>query len=254
MSMKIKTASWFLKNPKYIPQIFQVLKRTRNKQFENSGPEATEWCRKNCISVKAALEKLVNTSEPTNLENLFPEELRKAKFLAENCPVKMGGEGAINFVYDLVKNSKAKQLLETGVAYGWSSLAILLAIKDRPDTVLISNDMPYISMGNDDYVGCIIPESLRTKWQLQRLPDIKGIPLALKKFNHSINLCHYDSDKSYTARMWASPLIWSALTPGGLFVADDINDNLAFKHFCNSVQRIPVIIEHQGKYVGVIVK
>jgi predicted O-methyltransferase YrrM len=252
--MKIKTVSWFLKNPKYIPQIFQILKRTRNKQFENSGPEAKEWCRKNCISVKAALEKLVNTSELTNLENLFPEELRKAKLVAENCPVKMGGEGAINFIYDLVENSKARHFLETGVAYGWSSLSILLAIKYRRDAVLISNDMPYINMGNDDYIGCIIPESLRTKWQLQRLPDIKGIPLALKKFNYSIDFCHYDSDKSYTARMWASSLIWSALTQGGFFVVDDINDNLAFKHFCETVQRKPVIIEHQNKYVGVVVK
>lgn len=253
MPVKTKTASWFLKNPKYIPQIFQVLKRAKNFRLENSGPEAIEWCRKNCVNEQAALEKLVN-SRPTNLEDLFSEEIQNAKIAADNCPVKMGGEGAINFIYDLVNNSQAKKILETGVAYGWSSLAILLAIKDRHNAVLISNDMPYINMENNDYVGCIIPDFLKDNWQLQRLPDVKGIPLALKKLNYSIDFCHYDSDKSYTARMWASPLIWNTLNGGGFFVADDINDNLAFKHFSEAVQRTPVIIEHHGKYVGVLVK
>jgi hypothetical protein len=55
-------------------------------------------------------------------------------------------------------------------------------------------------------------------------------------------------------RMWASPLLWNALKDGGFFVSDDINDNLAFKDFCESVDRKPVIVEHLGKYVGVIVK
>jgi hypothetical protein len=254
MPIKIKTASWFLKNPQYIPQVFQILKRKRNRAFENSGMEASRWCKENCVSEEDALQILLGISKPTNLQNLYFDEIRKARLEAENCPVKMGGEGAINFIYQLVKNSNAKHNLETGVAYGWSSLAILLAIKQRENALLISNDMPYINMGNDDYVGCVVPEDLKSKWQLQRLPDIKGIPLALRKFNNSIDFCHYDSDKSYTGRMWASPLLWNALNKCSFFVVDDINDNLAFKHFCESVDRTPLIIEHAGKYVGVIVK
>ena len=54
--------------------------------------------------------------------------------------------------------------------------------------------------------------------------------------------------------MWASPLIWNALNKYGLFISDDINDNIAFKHFCESVNRKPIIIKHLGKYVGIIVK
>ncbi|MEO8822849.1 MAG: class I SAM-dependent methyltransferase [Ginsengibacter sp.] len=254
MTGKIRTATWFIKNPQYIPHIFQILKRKRNSFLGNSGVNATAWCQAQCISQEEALKILVLDSKPTNLKDLYPGEINKARQIVENCPVKMGGEGAISFIYHLVKNSGAKKILETGVAYGWSSLAILLAIKEKEGSHLISNDMPYINMGNEDYVGCIIPAQLKAKWQLQRLPDIKGIPLALKKFNHSIDLCHYDSDKSYTGRMWASPLLWNSLKDGGFFVSDDINDNLAFQHFCQSVHRTPVIIEHLGKYVGVIVK
>ena len=254
MINKIKTIAWFLKNPKYMPHFFQMLKRKRNISLENSRDKSLLWCMENCVSKETALKQILNIKENKKLKDLFPNEVSDANIKADNCPFKMGGEGAISFLYYLVKHSCAKNILETGVAYGWSSLAILLAIKDTKDARLISNDMPYINMNNDAYVGCVVPENLKSKWELQRQPDIKGIPLALKKFNNSIDVCHYDSDKSYIGRMWSSPLLWDALNNGGLFISDDINDNIAFKHFCEQVNRTPVIIKHQEKYVGVIIK
>lgn len=251
---KVDSIIWFIKNPQYIPQIFQILKRKKNDQLENTRLESTNWCKQNCIGQEEALIGLFGKKPFTSLDYLYSEEIKKAQNIVADCPVNMGGEGAISFLYHIVKESKARFILETGVAYGWSSLAILLAIKDFDKALLISNDMPYVKMNNEDYVGCVVPENLKSKWQLQRLPDIKGIPLALKKFNNSIDLCHYDSDKSYTGRMWSSPILWKALKVGGLFISDDINDNLAFKHFCKSVERKPIIIEHLGKYVGIIQK
>jgi predicted O-methyltransferase YrrM len=251
---KLTTAFWFLKNPEHLPQVFQILKRKKNRILEDSREEATFWCKSNSISQYDALKKLTHNDAFPELTDLFPDEMKEATRIEASAPVKMGGSGAITFIYHLVKKSNAQKIIETGVAYGWSSLSILLAIKDASNARLISNDMPYISMNNEDYVGCIVPENLKDRWQLQRLPDIKGIPLALKKLNNSIDFCHYDSDKSYTGRMWATPLLWNALKKHGFLVSDDINDNLAFKHFCESVNRTPVIIENSGKYVGVIVK
>lgn len=254
MFSKIKTAVWFLKNPKYFSQIFQVLKRRNNASLENTSNEATLWCESVAMPQEAALHHLLGNIALTDIDTRFSTELQEAQQRAANSPVKMGGAGATSFLYNIVFHSGAKKIIETGVAYGWSSLAILLAIKDIEAAQLISNDMPYINMGNDDYVGCVVPESLKNKWDLQRSPDVNGIPLALKKLNQQIDLCHYDSDKSYTGRTWASPLLWNALSTGGYFVSDDINDNLAFKHFCESVNRIPVVVKHEGKYVGVIIK
>ena len=250
----LKTAFWFLKKPHYIPQIFQVLKRNKNKHLENSREESLSWCKENCVSQEVALQQILNIKDHENLTSLFPNEIKDAKNKADNCPVKMGGEGAISFLYHLVKESKSKSIIETGVAYGWSSLAILLAIKDTDNALLISNDMPYIKMNNDDYVGCVIPEELKGKWELQREADIKGIPLALKKVNNNIDLCHYDSDKSYTGRMFAYPLLWRALSKRGIFISDDIQDNIAFKEFCEAVNHTPIIIEHLDKYVGILMK
>lgn len=251
---KLKTAFWFMKNPKYVPQILQILKRHKHKALENTRKDSTVWCQKHYVSQTDALKQLTGLNNISELDKLFPDVMKKAIQKELNTPVKMGGAGAISLIYHLVKISGAKKILETGVAYGWSSLAILLAIRDFADARLISNDMPYVSMNNEDYVGCIIPENLRAKWDLQRQPDIIGIPLALKKFENELDFCHYDSDKSYTGRMWASPLLWKALKKGSFFVADDINDNVAFKHFCESVDRHPIIIKHEDKYVGIITK
>lgn len=254
MMQKIKTILWFVKNPQYLSQIYQVLKRNKNKEMELTAHESLEWCKLNCVSQKQALKQLFNIDNHEELKTLFPKEINEAHAIVKKCPVKMGGEGAISLLYHIVKKTQSKNIVETGVAYGWSSLSILLAIKDNDDAKLISNDMPYIKMNNDDFVGCIIPTHLHNKWELQRMPDVKGIPLALKKFKNKIDLCHYDSDKSYTGRMWSSPLLWDALKLGGVFISDDINDNLAFKNFCEKVDRKPIIIEHLGKYVGVIIK
>jgi len=54
--------------------------------------------------------------------------------------------------------------------------------------------------------------------------------------------------------MYAYSLLWNALVDNGVFISDDIQDNIAFIEFCEQVGKEPVIIEHFGKYVGVIVK
>lgn len=251
---KLKTIIWFLIRPKYYPQIFQILKRSRNPKKENTRDESTKWCKQNCISQSKALKILIGNEEFSTLEKIFPEIMKKAYKKAENAPVTMGGEGAISLIYHLVKSSKPQKILETGVAYGWSALAILLAIKENAHSRLISNDMPYVNMHNEEYVGVVIPRELRNQWELQRLPDITGIPLALRKFGQSLDFAHYDSDKSYTARSWATPVLWEALTGGGIMMIDDINDNLAFKEFCENRKLQQIIIEHKGKFVGILKK
>ena len=75
----------------------------------------------------------------------------------------------------------------------------------------------------------------------------------------TIDLCHYDSDKTYVGRMWAYDLLWDALEPGGFFVSDDIGDNDVFRVFAKSVAAEPIVVESERydanvKYVGVLRK
>jgi predicted O-methyltransferase YrrM len=165
----------------------------------------------------------------------------------------MGGAGDLNLIYWLAQYTDAKRIVETGVAYGWSSLAFLLATQERADSRLVSVDMPYPKVNNDQYVGCVVPEALRARWTLLRYADREGLPMALRLLG-GIDLCHYDSDKRYRSRMWAYPRLWRALRPGGLLISDDIGDNVAFRDYCQQCAAQPTVIAINNKFVGVLVK
>jgi predicted O-methyltransferase YrrM len=254
--MKIDTLFWLAKRPEYWRQGFEIVKRRllyRNDEYGKE--EAAEWCKENAFSEVEALQtitgKPAEAFKPVSL--ILKDEYDKALFLQDNCPVEMGGPGALNFLYHIVKHFNPSKLIETGVAYGWSSWTILQAIKCN-NARLISIDMPYINMENDKYVGCCVSEQLRDQWTLLRKADRQGIPAALSQFNQTIDFCHYDSDKSYSGRMWAYQLLWSHLGAGRIFISDDIQDNIAFKEFCESIQQEPIVIESKGKYVGMLMK
>ena len=165
----------------------------------------------------------------------------------------MGGPGDIALLYHLAEHLQAQRVIETGVAYGWSSLALLLSLQNRPAARLISTDRPYIKRNNDHYVGCVVSTNLRNQWQLINNSDRRALPEAIQALA-PLDLCHYDSDKSYKGRLWAYPLLWTAIRPGGIFVSDDIGDNLAFRDFCDHIQREPIIIQHGDDYIGLLVK
>ena len=80
---------------------------------------------------------------------------------------------------------------------------------------------------------------------------IKGI---IKKLKGSLELVHYDSDKSYYGRKWSQEIIWKNLCDGGIFISDDIEDNTAFMEFVSLHNLQFSVLEFEQKYVGVIKK
>lgn len=251
----LKTLFWFLRRPALMPTFAYL---ARNKflphPMEGSGPEALAWCQERAIGVSQAAERL--TGKPLRpVRELYPDVFAGAEARARECPFGMGGAGALDLLHHLAMNIGARRAVETGVAYGWSSLALLLGLRD--DGYLVSIDMPYLKMGNDDFVGCAVPDSLHARWKLLRTSDRQGLEAALTEAA-PIDLCHYDSDKTYRGRMWSYPLLWDALRPGGLFLSDDISDDTAFRDFAATLGREPVVVAvpdgDQIKYAGVIPK
>ena len=114
--------------------------------------------------------------------------------------------------------------------------------------------MAYPKMGNEQWVGVVVPEELRRNWTLLRQPDRYGVARAIAIHAASIDLCHYDSDKSYYGRQWAYPRLWRSLRARGIFISDDIQDNFAFKDFAESRAVDPIVVECEGKFVGICVK
>ena len=254
----LRSLWWYITNPPYYSEFFNVLLLALKEKVilndNESRSKALEFCAKQAIDTETAIDHITGKSVSEILTEDFKRQLVVSKELVEMSPVKMGGSGNLSLIFCLTEHVQAKKVIETGVAYGWSSLAILFSLKSREKSILYSIDKPYPGAGNEKYVGCAVPEELQSRWKLLRLPDRKGIPLALQELE-KVDLCHYDSDKSYSGRMWAYPLLWENLRTGGIFISDDVADNLAFKEFSEHIGQKPRIIkEGNDHYVGVLVK
>ena len=253
---KLKVSLWYLKRPKFYLQFFREV---ISGLFPppDTRKEAERWCQERAISTSEAIAKITGLSMYEPISEKFNDVFVTAEEIARTCPVKMGGAGDIDLLYWISEHLEAKNVIETGVAYGWSSLAILLSLTNRSNSLLLSTDMPYPKLNNQKYVGCVVPVEFKSHWEIINREDRYALPKALGKLQ-TIDMCHYDSDKRYKGKMWAYPRLWRALRAGGYFVSDDIGDNLAFHDFCNRINSEPIIVQIQTetrvKYVGILVK
>ena len=74
------------------------------------------------------------------------------KKLLQN-PYSFGGGADQEFLYNICKRKNIINILETGVANGWSTLAILLAIRKDHKKTLTSLDIPYPYKNSSKYIG-----------------------------------------------------------------------------------------------------
>ena len=200
LSSKIQTLFWYLLRPSYYGQLRKLLlQKLHSDPKEDSRSESEKWCSERAIRTEDFLAKL-NASYSRKLDQIFPKEFKWAHEQANNSPVKMGGPGNIELVYYISEHLQATRVIETGVAYGWTTLSLLLSMSKRAESKLISIDMPYAKMGNEDYVGCVVNPDLRKFWKLIRKPDQSALEPALSEMG-TLDFCHYDSDKSYSGRM-----------------------------------------------------
>ncbi len=266
----IKEIAWYIARPKYYGEFLRKCKEFLTdilfaQKIERETLQAKQWCKENSLSFETTFSEIgQKIGSPIHLfflSNISQKELTYAKqrvsYAQQQIKKKglmIGGGSSINLLYSLSEGIAAEKIVETGVAYGWSSLAFLLSLKKRPRGRLWSIDKPYPGLDHEPFVGCAVPEGERKQWSLLRGPDRTLLPVVLTEAG-IIDLCHYDSDKSYSARMLAYPKLWAGLRAGGIFISDDIGDNLAFKHFCEKLAEKPWIIEEgKERYLGILMK
>ena len=250
----LKTILWFLrKGPKFYATMVTLILRKFRPVRDNTEQHdiAIKWCEKYLVSYEECISKL--GFKPINKEVFPMDYVKEVERKLKISKSSFGGQGHIVLIYAVCENLKAVKALETGVAYGWSSAAILQSINKRSGK-LISVDMPMLKQADYHMIGVAVDENLMSNWELLREPDRYGLNKAIKKLNYSFDLAHYDSDKSYYGRKWSQPLIWKYLRKGGVFISDDIEDNLAFKEFVVSNNLDFYVLKFEGKYVGVIRK
>lgn len=165
----------------------------------------------------------------------FAEALEeRARALLPAVPFDMGGGGDHRFLFWLTRFLRPRVAVETGVAAGWSSAAILEALHRNRRGHLFSSDFPYFRVKDPErFIGILVRPELRERWTLLTRGDRKALPDILRR-GGPIDLFHYDSDKRPSGRAFAMNSVLPRLSPGGVAIMDDILNDDWFMRFAES--------------------
>lgn len=114
---------------------------------------------------------------------------------------------------------KPEVVIETGVAKGFTSAAILDALDRNGKGKLYSVEMPSLYIGYTRQVGERIPDRLRARWTLELGPSAVVLPRLLDHVG-PVDVFLYDSAASYDNQLAEFSIILRALRPGGVVIAD----------------------------------
>ncbi len=233
---------------------FSIIKKIFKRFEKDTSEEAKKWAKLNakqtteefCKSIDLYLYKEVKS------DTILIEKEARDKLSESN--ISFGGGGNFILLYFLIRKFKLSNIVETGVAAGWTSLSILRALQKNGEGKLYSSDFPYFRLENPEkYIGYLAKEENNiSNWFLDIRGDDKALPEITKQIgNKNIDLFHYDSDKSYSGRSNALKLIGSKLSSKTIIIFDDIQNNLHFKDYIEKNKLNFHVIEFGGKFVGI---
>ena len=173
----------------------------------------------------------------------------------KNINIPLGGGGAYELLYFLTRYIKPKIIVETGVAAGFSSKAFLVAISKNKEGKLYSSDFPYFKEENSEkYIGLLVDNIYRENWDLFTEGDINFLKTLKDKIKpSSIDLFHYDSDKSYRSRKNTFNAIKKYLNQNSVILFDDIQDNQHFIDLASEFDEKKIkVFKFNNKYIGMV--
>ena len=235
-----------------------MINKIRSRFFSYEGTQTweqnLEWIRENVTEVSIFANSISST--------LWEEAITQSKILEqnakktlENINYDLGGGADYPLLYFLTRYLGPKNVLETGVAAGFSSYAILSALKKNGKGILYSSDFPYFRIKDPEkYIGIVVEENLRKNWNLFIEGDENNLPKIFKRVN-KIDIFSYDSDKTYSGRSKTLKKVSKFLTKNSIIIMDDIQDNSFFYDYIkeNDISDWK-IFEFNNKYLGIIGK
>jgi len=219
---------------------------------------------KQAISPAEGMEKLgikkIDLSIFQQLEDHLDEFIRikkEEKWPSIDNPYKVEfglPRSICRFLYSLCLSYKPQIIVETGVANGFSSSYVLLALQNLEKGKLISLDDLIMPWQTKEKIGYAIPKLLRERHTIlvgNALKNLKNIPTEYGQ----IDVFIHDSDHSYKHMTSEFNIIWQNIKKGGFLISDDVGFNDAFIDFAEKNQRTPIIISKDSEnFYGVIQK
>ncbi len=195
---------------------------------------------------------------------------KKQEFMRQKFSFGHAGDFEVMMLYILIRCIQPEVIIETGVASGRSSWAILQALKDNNKGKLYSIDFPQHFAGDAPEMfieegghrefrgfvpegkmpGWLVPQDLQSRWELILGKSSEKLPELLARLG-SIDIFYHDSDHSYTNMMFEFETAWPHISPEGFLLSDDVKRNDAFVDFAN---KHAIKVYHRSFGFGIISK
>jgi len=142
-----------------------------------------------------------------------------------------GDAALVRAIWCLVRHLKPVQIVETGVAHGFTSRLILEARARNGCGQLSRIDRPPLDPEIRRRVGIAVPASMRSDWHLLAGSSRRCLPNLFSRLG-TIDLFIHDSLHTERNVRFELDRAWAVLRPGGAMVIDDIDSNAGFSSFC----------------------
>lgn len=191
-----------------------------------------------------------------HITNFF-DNLKSEKYPSEKKPYpveySLDDESGL-LLYILCKIMQPEKVVETGVAYGLSSMYILQALEENNKGSLYSIDSIFSPWQTKKMIGSAIPSHLKHRWEFNFAPSSEILNELMSSLD-SVDLFFHDSLHTYRNMMFEFKTAWPFILKNGLLISDDIGDNNAFHDF-NAKNKFDSLIlkQKENSYLGIIKK
>ncbi|HEY6978369.1 MAG TPA: class I SAM-dependent methyltransferase [Chitinophagaceae bacterium] len=253
ISEAFNTLLFSLKSKENLKVLYNKVRiRLTSKEERKNKEYFLNWIKSKCSDYSSLANNISSSLWEESLQ--FSTQLSEhSNKVLQTIQPKLGGGGIYPFLYFLTRLTMPLRIVETGVAAGFTSQTFLSAIKKNGKGFLYSSDFPYFRINNPEkFIGILVEEELKKYWELHIKGDEINLPVIVNKIPE-IDIFHYDSDKTYEGRLYATELIENKMSKNGFIIYDDIQDNAYFYDYVQ--KRSPqewYIFEFGGKYIGVI--
>jgi predicted O-methyltransferase YrrM len=138
----------------------------------------------------------------------------------------------VRLVYALCRILRPQLVVETGVAHGFTTAAMLRAMEQNDKGTLISIDLPHLHPRAVESIGLAVEPRLRTRWRLHLGGADQLLPTVLAG-HADVDLFVHDAQHSVRGQLAEFHAAWPRISEHGLLVVDDVS--AAFQIFHSEV-------------------
>lgn len=213
----------------------------RDRFAERREPHKTECHYDVASNWDLELHKILGIEWPCEATSdfwaLWPQVMQP--FEAKGVPIGRGAFGGwadgdpgfLRAVWHSVRHLRPTNVVETGVARGFTTRFILEGLERNAAGHLSSIDAPPLLKPEfAGQVGAAVLDRLRHRWSYIKGSSAQRLPELLRQLGE-IDLFIHDSRHTESNVIFELDQAWTALRPGGILIVDDIDLNRGFTSF-----------------------